>query len=136
MIQPSDFRNDCFRCARAVMLNDCRFFYCFCVCVCVFSTDFIVHRFHVYCLPFACSTIVVATKRKFIVVIRISKGNITAAHIKIHFIFVVFQANRNEFKTLAYPSPYHFFYACGCSWQKMKMVTALCLSDFALIVSQ
>lgn len=74
MIQPSDFRNDCFRFARAVMLNDCcRFFHSSSVsvrvCVCVFSTDFIVHRFHAHCLPFACPTIAVAAKQTAVTVI-------------------------------------------------------------------
>lgn len=57
------FRNDCSRCARAVMLNDCRIFFTFdCQCLC--STDFIVHRFHAFCLPFAYSTIAAATNKK------------------------------------------------------------------------
>lgn len=65
------FRNDCFRFARAVMLNDCRIFYALSVvaCVNVSSTDFIVHHFHAYCSPFAYSTIASATNKKIIAVI-------------------------------------------------------------------
>lgn len=61
MVQPSDFQHDGFRLARVVTLNGCRcvFFWCvlfMCMHVCIFfSINLNMHRFHAYCLRFACS---------------------------------------------------------------------------------